>query len=154
MDKAHRSPTTRRLLPAFALIAAWSAPGHCTPVTAVELTNHTFAVELADTPQERASGLMHRPPLPPGTGMLFVYERPQAVRFWNKNVAFPIDILYFDDDHRLLRVDSRIPPCLEAECPTYRPQTGVRLVLELPGGTAEAIGATPGAQLRLLRPGP
>ena len=40
-----------------------------------------FHVELADTPQERAQGLMHRESLARSAGMLFVYPAPQQVGF-------------------------------------------------------------------------
>jgi len=42
----------------------------------------SFAVELADTPDERAQGLMFRTEMAPASGMLFVYEVPRRVQFW------------------------------------------------------------------------
>ena len=48
-----------------------------------------FSVEIADDEAERAQGLMFRQELRPSAGMLFIYERPQAVSFWMKNTMPP-----------------------------------------------------------------
>ncbi|MEO1909117.1 MAG: DUF192 domain-containing protein, partial [Paracoccus sp. (in: a-proteobacteria)] len=44
-----------------------------------------FDIEVVDTPASRAQGLMYRKDVPPGTGMLFIYEQPQPVSFWMRN---------------------------------------------------------------------
>ena len=44
-----------------------------------------FAVELADDPQDRARGLMHRETMPLSAGMLFIYPAPQPLSFWMRN---------------------------------------------------------------------
>jgi hypothetical protein len=41
---------------------------------------HTFAVELALTPEQQAQGLMYRKELPEGHGMLFDFRREQELR--------------------------------------------------------------------------
>ena len=48
-----------------------------------------FKVEVADTPDSRAAGLMHRESLPPQKGMLFVFESPGQAAFWMKNTFDP-----------------------------------------------------------------
>src|SRR3990172_8843577 len=44
-----------------------------------------LSVEIADTPAERASGLMFRDSLPEGAGMLFDFGGQTQAGFWMKN---------------------------------------------------------------------
>jgi uncharacterized membrane protein (UPF0127 family) len=104
-----------------------------------------FQVEVRDTAEERAEGLMHRESLPRFSGMLFVYERPQPVAFWMKNTLIPLDMLFFDAEGRLVRVKSEAEPLDET------PVVGgdaIQYVLELNGGLAEELGIELGAELR------
>ena len=55
-----------------------------------------FEVEIANNAWSRAIGLMHRNQIDETGGMLFIYDPPQSARFWMKNVAFPLDILFID----------------------------------------------------------
>lgn len=50
-------------------------------------------VEIADTPEERAQGLMGRTELPPDTGMLFVIE-PPGRGFWMRNTPLPLTVAF------------------------------------------------------------
>jgi len=45
-----------------------------------------LVAEVVDTPDTRATGLMHRFSLQPDHGMLFVFDRPQPLGFWMKNI--------------------------------------------------------------------
>lgn len=118
--------------------------GHALETTDVILAGEQFRVELAVSREEKQRGLMHRDKLPEGTGMLFIYATPQPTRFWNRNVRFPIDILYFDENRGFLRADTRVPPCLHSACPVYQTGQPVKYVLELPAGTRERLDLQPG----------
>lgn len=52
--------------------------------------------EIADTPEERETGLMFRKSLDESEGMLFVFEREIKLNFWMKNTLIPLDIAYID----------------------------------------------------------
>ena len=63
------------------------------PVEIVTKTGvHTFAVEMAITPEEQAKGLMFRRELPEGQGMLFDFGREQPATFWMKNTYVSLDM--------------------------------------------------------------
>ena len=47
---------------------------------------------------------MHQRLLAPNEGALFIYDLPTKSHFWNKNVDFPIQIGFFDQDHKLFDV--------------------------------------------------
>jgi uncharacterized membrane protein (UPF0127 family) len=102
---------------------------------------HTFAVELAATPEQREVGLMYRHELPEGQGMLFDFERDQEVSFWMKNTYIPLDMIFIRGDGRILRIAENTEPLSEKMIPSRGP---VRGVLEVIGGTARKLGIAPG----------
>lgn len=131
------------LLGSFA--PAWSA---CAPDT-VDLRGDwgslKFSVELADTPDERAQGLMYRESMARGAGMLFIYERPQNATFWMKNTLIPLDMIFVDEKGVVTHVHDRAVPGDET---TIDGGDGVLAVLEINGGLAERYGIEPGSELR------
>lgn len=148
----------RRFLSALALLAlALGAPA--SPATAQQpgerpdfataplaiLTadgaRHAFTVEVADTREKRAFGLMFVRELAPDRGMLFDYKRPQRVSMWMKNTYIPLDMLFIEADGTIESIIERTTPhSLSPRASKGR----VRAVLELPGGTAERLGIAPG----------
>ena len=77
-------------------------------------------LEVADTAQERAVGLMRRESVPPGTGMVFRYDEPSTGRYYMFDVPIPLRAVFVRDG----RVVSTVvmPPCgLDdpVACPTY-----------------------------------
>lgn len=104
-----------------------------------------FTVELADTPEARAKGLMFRRSMPPDHGMLFDFEVEQPVAFWMKNTPLPLDMLFIDAKGVIARIEAGATPYSETPIPSGRP---VRAVLELNAGTAARLGIAPGARVR------
>lgn len=106
-----------------------------------------LAVEIAETPQQHAYGLMFRQALAPNAGMLFVYTPPRRVSFWMKNTPIPLDLVFVGRDGRVQRVAPRQTPYSKASIPSSAP---VRAVLEINAGAAAAWHI--GAGARLLHP--
>lgn len=114
----------------------------------VELAGERFAVELADTDQARARGLMFRNELPEGSGMLFIHTREERQAYWMKNTWIPLDILYFDASRRLVTQQRNVPPCSAGDsCPAYPSREPALYVLELNAGEAARLGLVDGAEL-------
>lgn len=113
----------------------------------VELRGHQFSVELATNDASRAHGLMMRTQLGADHGMLFVFQVDAPRAFWMKDTLIPLDILYFGGNHRLVSVQRDVPPCKADPCPIYPSDGPARYVLELPAGTARAIGVKVGDSL-------
>jgi uncharacterized membrane protein (UPF0127 family) len=118
-------------------------PGSAAPATTVRIDpGLTFAVEVADTPQQRGQGLSGRPQLAAGTGMLFVYDDPGVRRFWMYDMRFPIDLAWIGDG-RVVGVETLRPCPSREECPTHESPEPVDQVLEVPAGAL--TGIEPGA---------
>lgn len=104
-----------------------------------------LSVEIVDTVEERAQGLMFRESLPQFGGMLFVYDAPEAVSFWMKNTLIPLDMLFFDARGVLTRVHENAVP---GDLTPISGGEDVQFVIEVLGGTAKRLGIAPGTELR------
>jgi uncharacterized membrane protein (UPF0127 family) len=94
-----------------------------------------LSVELARTPGEQIRGLSGRPGLKPGHGMLFVYDRAQAVSIWMKDMRFPLDIIWIRAG-RIVAIEKNAPPLSPAG--PERVYTAVAdLVLEVAAGLTD-----------------
>jgi hypothetical protein len=82
--------------------------------------NYCFKVEIADTPEKRRAGLMHRVSLPENQGMLFVFEKPGIYGFWMKNTLIPLDIIWLDENFKVVYIKENVQPCLEENCPIFK----------------------------------
>ena len=102
---------------------------------------HTFAVEMAVTPEQQMRGLMFRRALPEGQGMLFDFGQEQPTSFWMKNTYVSLDMIFIRGDGRILRIAENTVPLSEALVPSGGP---VRAVLEVVAGTAKKFGIAPG----------
>lgn len=115
----------------------------------VELKGQRFKVELADTQEKQALGLMFRDSLPPEQGMLFIFPNESVQRFWMKNTRIPLDIFYFNKQLELVSVSENTPPCRSPKCPSYPSSGPARYVLELNSGMAARLGVQTGDVLEL-----
>jgi hypothetical protein len=104
-----------------------------------------FRVAIADTPQERAQGLMHVPEMPRMSGMLFVYERPQSVSFWMENTLIPLDMIFADETGLVRRIHENAVPMDRTPIPGG---DDIQYVLEINGGMAATLGLSEGDQMR------
>jgi len=104
-----------------------------------------FNVEIADTVEERARGLMFRESLPRSSGMLFLYERPQRLSFWMKNTLIELDMIFLDATGTVRAIHERAQPG------DLQPKVGgsdLMAVLEINGGLSQALGIDVGSQMR------
>ena len=117
----------------------------------VELKGQRFDIEIVSDDASRARGLMFRDSMAADHGMLFTFDDTQPRVFWMKNTRIPLDILYFDNNYKLVSVQQRVPPCRSDPCAQYPSAGPAQYVLELNGGTADRLGVKPGDQLTLTR---
>jgi uncharacterized membrane protein (UPF0127 family) len=77
-----------------------------------------FAVELALTPADRATGLMHRQSMAADHGMLFVSTRPRQMLMWMKNTPLSLDMVFIGEERRGGRYSRNTTPYSEPVIPS------------------------------------
>lgn len=110
----------------------------------------TIHAELADTPFKRAQGLMFRDSLPDDRGMLFIFGEAQPWTFWMKNTKLPLDIIWLNEQKKIVHIEANVPICtlVGNACPQYQSNEPAMYVLELRGGRAAALKLARGMALQ------
>jgi len=104
-----------------------------------------FSVEIADTAEERARGLMFRTDLAQDAGMLFLFDGAEERAFWMENTPLSLDMLFIGADGRVCGMVERAAPFTRDP---RRSGCAASAVLEIHGGLARSLGITVGARLR------
>ncbi len=146
------------LIAAFVLAAgglgACAAPagaGAQPPLPKSELSIETkggtvaFTVELADEPLEIQTGMMFRRTIGESEGMLFDMGRPRVAAFWMRNTLIPLDIIFIDEEGRIIDIAANATPLSEE---VLTPGAPARGVLEIGGGRAAELGIENGNLVR------
>lgn len=101
----------------------------------------TLTAEVVQSPLDRMRGLSGRKVLETDTGMFFVFPQVGKHGIWMKEMNFPIDILWLDDDLRVITVAENVHPDTFPQ--SFYPDEPARYVLEVPAGYAERHGIAP-----------
>ncbi len=104
---------------------------------------HLIDTQVAATPEQRATGLMHRKEMPTSEGMLFIFEQASQQCFWMKNTLLPLTAAFVADDGTIVNLADMKPQTTDAHCST-KP---VRFVLEMNQGWFEKKGIKAGFKL-------
>ena len=106
---------------------------------------HAFTLELATTREEHHQGLSNRDHLLPDAGMLFVFTEESILAFWMKDTLIPLDILFLDQDRRIVDILTMTPqPGVPTdELTVYRSALPAMYAVEVNAGTAAELGLAP-----------
>ena len=112
----------------------------------VKLTSgmHRIDAQVAATPEQRQTGLMHRKNMPQHEGMIFVFDQPAKQCFWMKNTLIPLSAAFLSDDGTIVNIEDMKPLVLDGHC-SAQP---VRFVLEMNKGWFAKKGIKAGSKLQ------
>jgi len=102
-----------------------------------------FLAEIAKTKAQRTKGLMFRDSMAEDKAMLFVFEKPGVYNFWMKNCKIPLDIIWLDENYKVVAISPNNQPCGVDDCPSI-PGVFAKYVLEINAGLASKIGLSEG----------
>ena len=105
--------------------------------TQITIKDLTIQAKIADEPKEHQIGLADYSSLSLGEGMLFVFDTSASYVFWMKNVEFAIDIIWIDENKKIVDIAPNVPPEPdkgEKELTRYKPKSDAKSVLEINAG--------------------
>jgi uncharacterized protein len=134
----------------IAALLVWPPLGLAAAEQQLTLGSQVFQFSVADDPETRRQGLMGRE-LAPQTGMLFDFPQGTRPAIWMHNMQISLDLLFVDAEGRIQHLFAEVPPCRQTPCNIYQASEPLRYVLEVPAGTAQALGLKQGDQLDMSR---
>jgi uncharacterized protein len=142
-----------RLAIAFVMVAACSSGASIQPSSLREGTvvfdqQERLNVRIAETEQERETGLMHVMALASDDGMAFVFPDPVTATFWMKDTLIPLSIAFVDSEGRVVSL-ADMPPCTGDPCPTFAAAGPYTLAVEANLGWFADHGIAAGDRARL-----
>ena len=99
--------------------------------------------DLAVTQEQMSKGLAVKDELKENESMLFVFGEPSRHSFWMKDMKFPIDIIWLDNNGTVVYIKNSLQPCIMTFaflCPTYTPDKDSLYVLETGSGFSKKHG--------------
>ena len=155
-----RLPLLIVLIAVLASTAAWAQSGPSptivykkgTVVLSQSYRRVRLQVEVADTPESRTQGLMHRRQLAENAGMLFIFEATSRGGFWMKNTLIPLSIAFIDEKWKVVDIkDMAVAPDPEkGPFTVYASSKDYRYALEVNIGFFERHRITVGAGVRYI----
>lgn len=112
------------------------------PYKLLKLGGHVVQVKLATTTSDRERGLSGTAKLAKGQAMLFVFDEVDRHGIWMKEMNYPIDIYWFDQDFMLVDKAISVDPATYPD--VFYPRQGARYVLETNVGELDGLSLTEG----------
>jgi len=118
-------------------------------IARLRIARVVMEVELSQNLGERELGLSGRQSLASGKGMLFIFPKPGLYVIWMKNMKFPIDIIWLDQNYKVIYIKENARP--ESYPETFSPPDLAQYVLETNIGFADKYQIKIGDQAEILK---
>ena len=100
----------------------------------------TFNISIAISPEARKKGLSGRSTLSSGTGLFFIFDSLSYQSMWMPDMNFPLDIIWLDENMRVVNVNYNVKPCETDDCQSYASVKLVKYAIEMRAGDANKYG--------------
>ena len=115
-------------------------------VTTLDGRTLTLSVDVADSPEKQAQGLMFVKSMPTKSGMVFPMRPPRRAQFWMRNTLIPLDMIFILPGGTIGQIETRRDTQSDRTTSSLGPVSGV---LELNAGEAEALNIGIGDRVRM-----
>ncbi len=112
-------------------------------------TPKTIDVEIARSAYEHSKGLMDRTSMPHNQGMLFIFDDMSPRSFWMRNTRISLDIIFVDDQYKVVSIQKNAVPMSEESLPSEGP---AKYVVEVNAGFSDLYNIRPGDSLSFRIP--
>ena len=113
------------------------------PTVSMKIGEKPFKIEVANTQEQRMTGLMRRDSMPSDHGMIFVFRMERDWSFYMKNTRIPLDLLFVDSGGTIRSIQKLKPYDLTS----VTSPVPVKYAIELNEGAAAKVGAKVGDRL-------
>ncbi|MES2088068.1 MAG: DUF192 domain-containing protein [Patescibacteria group bacterium] len=111
----------------------------------LDIGHSHLTVMIADIPALQIKGLGGRDFLADDQGMLFIFKDLAYPSIWMKDMHFPIDILWFNDEKKVVSVEKNVATSTYPKI--YTPKLPARYVLETNAGFFEKNNLKIGSEI-------
>ena len=77
---------------------------------------HQIDAQVAQSIDERSTGLMYRRQMPLHEGMLFIFDQPSVQCFWMKNTVLPLTAAFVAADGTVVNLEDMRPMTTDSHC--------------------------------------
>ena len=125
------------------------------PMGTIKVDDVPLQVQIADSEPRRVRGLMFQDPLPYDQGMIFVFDDPGLYSLWMLNMQFPLDMIWFDQDGKVVHIEKDVPPCktpleIAGGCKSVIPDGDAVYILEVTSGFIDQNNITKDSILSII----
>ena len=110
----------------------------------------TFNVSTVISPEARKKGLSGRSTLASGTGLLFIFDVLSYQSMWMPDMNFALDIIWLDENMRVVNVNYNVKPCESDDCPSYPSVKLVKYAIEMRAGDANKYGLVNDSEISVI----
>jgi hypothetical protein len=119
------------------------------PVLArIEVAGQRVYLEVPQTSEQQAKGLMYRTIVPRNRGILFEFDPPQVVEFSMQNILVPLDTIFLRN-REIQQVQVAVPACNTENCPMYSSKVAVDQMIQLQARRTLELNLTKGDRLQI-----
>lgn len=115
----------------------------------VTLKEKVFSVEVTDTQDELEEGLSGHKPLLDNEGMFFIFDNVGIHGFWMKDMLFPIDIIWIDQDFKIIHIEELVTP--DTYPKVFYPGSPSMYVLEVKAGVIDELDLKLGESVKFSK---
>ncbi|MDB5254773.1 MAG: response regulator MprA [Candidatus Nomurabacteria bacterium] len=106
-------------------------------------------ITVADTAQSREQGLSGTASLPSNTGMLFVFDASGKYGFWMKDMQYPLDFVWIDENFTIVDITSNV--AANTYPTVFYPAQPIRYMLEVNANFSTAHSLAIGQTVQLIK---